>query len=133
MQLSAADDPDDNDDEEGNENKRLRATGGKIKDSEYFPTVRDLLGLPPTSPPPSSSSAVKPATISTPVQSLVYTKPVVKAAKAFTSDLRLHELICFKDENTGLMKLIVYLPILTTLSSDGKTLTYYIQPAETNP
>ncbi|KAI9327273.1 hypothetical protein BDR26DRAFT_875685 [Obelidium mucronatum] len=165
MQLSAADDPDDDDDEEGNENERLGSTGGN-KDNDYFPTVRELLGLPPTPPPPSSSStssfsatplnstvallrsnamptpqnsSVKPAAISTPVQSLVYTKPVVKAAKAFTSDLRLHELIRFKDENTGLMKLIVYLRIVddtlfdTAISSDGKTLTYYIQPAETNP
>ncbi|KAI9353419.1 hypothetical protein BDR26DRAFT_913720 [Obelidium mucronatum] len=150
MQLSAANEPDDDDDEEGNENERLGATGGN-KDNNYFPTVRKLLGLPPTPPPPSSYS--ESSFSANPLNSTVALlrsnampipqnscPPAALPSKAwFTPRPSLKPQKLLQDENTGLMKLIVYLRIVddtlfdTAISSDGKTLTYYIQPAETSP
>ncbi|KAJ3379956.1 hypothetical protein HDU80_002269 [Chytriomyces hyalinus] len=63
------------------------------------------------------------------VDSMVYTKPVVKASPT-QSTLRLHELMCFKDEKTGLHHVQIFLKMLTDLdmlyhvSADGKTVDF---------
>ncbi|KAJ3229308.1 hypothetical protein HDU78_009104 [Chytriomyces hyalinus] len=67
------------------------------------------------------------------VDSMVYTKPVVKSAP-IQSTLRLHELMRFKDDKTGLHHVQIILRILTDhhmqfdVSADGKNFVYNLKP-----
>ncbi|KAJ3222739.1 hypothetical protein HDU78_011602 [Chytriomyces hyalinus] len=67
------------------------------------------------------------------VDSMVYTKPVVKSAPIH-STLRLHELMRFKDNKTGVHHVQIILRILTDhhmqfdVSADGKNFVYNLKP-----
>ncbi|KAJ3220944.1 hypothetical protein HDU78_000755, partial [Chytriomyces hyalinus] len=85
-----------------------------------------------------ATGSVKRAKVESPpkselADSMVYTKPVVKATPT-QSTLRLHELMRFKDEKTGLHHVQIFLKILTDhdmlyhVSADGKSLVYNLKP-----
>ncbi|TPX59421.1 hypothetical protein CcCBS67573_g09090 [Chytriomyces confervae] len=95
-----------------------------------MPDVRRLSGL--------VAGSVKRVKIESPskselVDSMVYTKPVVKSAP-IQSTLRLHELMRFKDDKTGLHHVQIILRILTDhhmqfdVSADGKNFVYNLKP-----
>ncbi|KAI9336280.1 hypothetical protein BDR26DRAFT_864836 [Obelidium mucronatum] len=82
----------------------------------YRPTLPTV-----TAPPPATQ-----------VQSLVYSKAGVKAAKNFHSNLRLHEVVWFYDAGSKLWKVIVFLRLIhdttfvISVSPDGRKLLYNI-------
>ncbi|KAJ3279353.1 hypothetical protein HDU79_000684, partial [Rhizoclosmatium sp. JEL0117] len=155
MELNPSNDPANSDDDSDTDGDNEGTGAPRPSTIPSSGGIESLLGKLPTSTPsttwqpstpfpPNSLLAAASSTNSTAptpphtVRGIMYSKDVIRATQAMQSDLRLHELVRYQAQN-GLMKLIVYLRIIgdtvfdSIVSQDGRTLTYNIQPAETQP